>query len=553
MISYRPVDSEDGYFLMLASPDIDKPKKEKPQPKTVVFVVDRSGSMSGAKIDQAKEAHRFVLNNLHEGDTFNIVAYDSVVESFRPELARYNDDNREAALGFVEGIYAGGSTNIDGALKSALGMLQDSRRPSYVLFLTDGKPTVGERNEIKIAANAQSANQVRARVISLGVGYDVNSRLIDRLTRENFGQSEYVRPDEDIEEHVSKVYSRISSPVMSNVKVTFDLEESASDGKSVNRVYPRESLDVFRGDQIVMVGRYRHPGDAKITIKGRVGDKKQKFDFPAKLVKKSRDQSFAFVEKLWAMRRVGEIIDEIDLNGKNKELIDELMALATKHGIMTPYTSFLADETQPNQLASMEGRRRLERNLSELKASSGQLGFMQRGIKQRLKGAKLADNSASNSFYTPRFAESGGGRAPAGFGTANRAGGFPGLPAPPGGGGAGLGGGGLGASGPRTGRPAPTSAPQADGAVAGKAVTKNIRRIGSATLYPRSDNVWLAASAKDIDFVKDKAKIKQIKRFSKEYFALVKENTNAENAILAQQRDKEELVIRLRNVVYHIK
>ena len=101
VLSYRPDESHDGFFLLLASPKIEtdasRPKK------TVVFVVDRSGSMSGKKIEQARGALKFVLNNLREGDLFNIVAYDSQVESFRPELQRFDEETRKAALGFVEG------------------------------------------------------------------------------------------------------------------------------------------------------------------------------------------------------------------------------------------------------------------------------------------------------------------------------------------------------------------------------------------------------------------------------------------------------------------
>ncbi|OYV81029.1 MAG: hypothetical protein B7Z73_18565, partial [Planctomycetia bacterium 21-64-5] len=190
VLSYKPQAGDDGYFLLLTTPAIER-AGEQPK-KTVVFVVDRSGSMTGPKIEQAKGALKFVLNNLREGDLFNIIAYDNAVESFRPELQRFDDETRKAALGFVEGIYAGGSTNIDGALAVALGQLADSSRPSYVLFLTDGLPTVGDVNEQKIVANSQANNHVRARVVAFGVGYDVNSRLLDKLVRQNFGQSEYV-------------------------------------------------------------------------------------------------------------------------------------------------------------------------------------------------------------------------------------------------------------------------------------------------------------------------------------------------------------------------
>ncbi len=239
VLSYRHDGNEDGYFLLLASPEIKAADAARPK-KTVVFVVDRSGSMSGEKIEQAKGAVKFVLNNLREGDLFNIIAFDSEVESWKPELQKFNDETRKTALGFVEGIYAGGSTNIDGALKTALTQLKDSSRPNIVLFLTDGLPTDGEQNEAKIVANSRQYNKVHARIFTFGVGYDLNSRLLDKLSRENFGQSEFVRPNENIETQVSALYRRIGAPVLSDLKIAWDIDANKSDsGKPVNRVYPR--------------------------------------------------------------------------------------------------------------------------------------------------------------------------------------------------------------------------------------------------------------------------------------------------------------------------
>ncbi len=423
VVSYRPCGTEDGYFLLLATPDVKADTAEIPA-KTVVFVVDRSGSMSGEKIEQAKGALKFVLNNLREGDLFNVVAYDTGVESFRPELQRFNDENRKAALGFVEGIYAGGSTNISGALETALGQLKDTSRPSYVVFLTDGLPTVGETNEMKIVEMAKQANDVRARVLAFGVGYDVNSRMLDRLVRENFGQSEYVRPDEDIEARVAALYNRIKLPVMTDVKVTVDIDGlKPEDGGATNRVYPREVYDLFAGEQIVLVGRYKKPGAAKVTIEGKVQGSERKFDFSAQLEAKSGDDSFGFIEKLWAMRRIGEIIDELDLKGQNPELVQELVALATQHGVLTPYTSFLADEnTNIRDLAT--NFREARTRLSALDEAEGASGVYQRAAKgglQRAGGygggitdrAKLSSAPASGPAVAGQPIAGGGSRGAA--------------------------------------------------------------------------------------------------------------------------------------------
>jgi len=216
VISYWPEGAEQGYFLLLASPKI-RAADEAGQSKNVVFVVDRSGSMNGKKIDQARNAAKYVMNNLRQNDRFNVIAYDADVESYLPEWERFTDETRPGAIGFINSIHSGGSTNIDGALARAMEGITDSASPSYIVFLTDGLPTAGETNEMRIVRNAVQRNSHRSRLISFGVGYDVNSRLLDRLTRENYGQSEYVRPDEDIEAAVSRLFDKISSPVLANV------------------------------------------------------------------------------------------------------------------------------------------------------------------------------------------------------------------------------------------------------------------------------------------------------------------------------------------------
>ncbi len=385
VVSYRPQDAEDGYFLLLASPEI-KAAEEKPAPKTVLFVVDRSGSMSGEKIEQARGALKFVLNNLREGDTFNIIAYDSEIQSFRPELEKFNDDTRAAAIGFADGLYAGGSTDIDGALKRALSMLTDDSRPTYVLFLTDGLPTTGETGESAIVKHTEELNRTRAHVFAFGVGYDVNSRLLDRLSRSNFGLTQYVRPKENIEASVSALYRKISAPVMTDVALAIDIEGAGGAEQSVSRVYPKGKFDLFGGDQAVVVGRYRAGGTGKVTLRGKLGGGEKSFDFPAEFKRKSDDDSNSFVAKLWATRRVGEIIDELDLNGRNQELINELVALATEHGILTPYTSFLADENSNFRDLSMT-HESASRSAMQLDAVAGEEGFRQRLAKSELRSA----------------------------------------------------------------------------------------------------------------------------------------------------------------------
>ena len=318
VLSYRPSRSDDGYFLLLACPQI-KAAHDQPPRKTVVFVMDRSGSMSGKKIEQVRRGLRFMLDRLRPGDLFNVIVYDSQVESFRPELQRFNDQTHKAAEGFIEGVYAGGSTDINAALATALAQLKDPAMPNYVIFLTDGMPTTGVTNEAQIVANAKEANQVRARIFAFGAGYDVNARLLDRLVRETFGQSEYVGTEEDIEDHVSRLYRRIESPVMTDVKIEFGLDvKKAEEGSPVDRVYPRGSFDLFAGEQLVIVGRYQHARHGEGDRQRDGGGQPAEARLSRRPAAKSPTNRGGFVEKLWAVRRVGEILDEIDLHGRTR-------------------------------------------------------------------------------------------------------------------------------------------------------------------------------------------------------------------------------------------
>lgn len=520
VLTYRPKDSEDGFFLMLASPpiagsDVDRPKK------TVLFVVDKSGSMSGKKIDQAKAALKFVMNNLREGDLFNIVAYDSNVESFRPELEKFNEETRKAAIGYVEGLYAGGGTNIHGSLTAALGQLKDSSRPNFVLFLTDGLPTVGITNEAQIVAATKTSNRVRARLLSFGVGYDVNSRLLDKVARENFGLSEYVRPEEDIEAHVAKVYSRIASPVMTDVNVAFEFDGvRPEDGPIINRQYPAKVFDLFEGEQLVIAGRYKKSGAAKVVISGRTGSTNQRFDFPAEFTTHSHDSTLAFVEKLWATRRIGEIIDQIDLNGKNDELVNELVELSTRHGILTPYTSFLADETSGTRTLAASSRFGLTRdNFSNLEQADGKAGVAQRAAKGGFQKEALASNAAAP------FSAPGAVSGPVGSGGGNFGG-----------------------------------AVLRDGLSDKEVRLNGIRQNKDNTVYARQreDNgvkkqLLVTPELAQLDIEKDKAQIKTIDRFSDDYFILVRDNTPEENQLLALQQDGDELLVKLRGQAYLVK
>jgi Ca-activated chloride channel family protein len=327
---------EGAYFMLLASPRFAA-AGERVVNKTIVLVLDSSGSMSGAKIRQAKEAARFILNHLDRRDEFTLIDFDDGVIAFSETLVPATSENIGRALKFVEAIEDTGGTNINDALLAALARMRTGERPNYVLFLTDGLPTAGTTDTADILRNIQKANDARARVFVFGVGNDVNTELLDRISTDHRGTSVYIGEDEDLEVAVSSFYEKISSPLLSDLTVTFR-------GIETSQVYPRSLPDLFKGSQLVLVGKYRGKGPVSVALTGKSGREEKRFALEGRVI--AKDDSFNFLPRLWATRRIGYLLEEIRLQGSNQELVDEIRRLGLKYGIVTPYTSFLVTERE---------------------------------------------------------------------------------------------------------------------------------------------------------------------------------------------------------------
>jgi len=331
---------EGGYFMLLASPRYAA-AGERVVNKTIVLVLDSSGSMSGAKIRQAKEAARFILNHLGPRDEFSLVDFDDGVTAFSEALVPATAENVVRALKFVDGIEDSGGTNINDALIQALSRMRGGERPNYVLFLTDGLPTVGTTETADILRHVQEANSSRSRVFVFGVGNDVNTELLDRISSDHRGTSVYIGETEDLEAAISSFYEKISSPLLSDLAVTIG-------GIETSQVYPRALPDLFKGSQLVLVGRYRGRGPVSVVLTGKSGREEKRFALAGRAIAKG--DSFNFLPRLWATRRIGYLLEEIRLQGSNQELADEIRRLGLKYGIVTPYTSFLVTEREAQVL-----------------------------------------------------------------------------------------------------------------------------------------------------------------------------------------------------------
>ncbi|HUB68549.1 MAG TPA: VWA domain-containing protein, partial [Candidatus Methylacidiphilales bacterium] len=337
MLTYQTGD-DDGYFLLLASPSLEL--KSKPEPKDVTFVLDTSGSMSeDNKLKQAKKALQFCLANLNGDDRFEVIRFATEPESLFGALTPADDKAVSQAEKFVSGLTPEGGTAIYDALNQAMALRPaKSGRPYVIIFLTDGEPTVGETNDDKIVAETNQAADEGTRIFCFGLGTDVNAQLLDRIAANTKAASDYVLPTEDIEVKVSNFFAKIRDPILSNVKLSFP------DGVRVSKMYPQALPDLFKGDQLVLTGRYSGSGSGGCALQGDAGGLSQTFSAPVTFEKESVEQPF--VPRLWASRRIAYLLDEIRLHGENSELKDEITGLARKFGLVTPYTAYLIMEDE---------------------------------------------------------------------------------------------------------------------------------------------------------------------------------------------------------------
>lgn len=336
-LAHRRPGEEGAIMLMLAPQrEVDKSRV---QPKDVVFVFDTSGSMQGEKIVQARRALRTVLGALNEQDRFNIIRFSTEVERFRDQITPATPANVQAGQEFAEGFKAVGGTGIDDALQAAIQVMKkrsdaENRLP-FVIFMTDGIPTIGRTQPDEILGNIRKAGLKDIRLFCFGVGADVNTLLLDRLARDNRGAVDYVGRNENLERKIGAFYAKIANPVLSDVKLTFS-------GITVRDLQPARLPDLFAGTQLLVFGRYQGSGKATLKLSGTLGGKTKTYtyqiDVPAEQTRHD------FIPRLWASRKIGVLLEQIRLNGESKELKDEVVRLSKKYGIITPYTSFLVEE-----------------------------------------------------------------------------------------------------------------------------------------------------------------------------------------------------------------
>ncbi|RMG98058.1 MAG: VWA domain-containing protein [Chloroflexi bacterium] len=350
LLSYRE-SGENGFFLLLIAPTV---QVSEVVAKDVILVMDTSGSMDGEKMAQVREAAAYIVGHLNPEDRFNIVAFSTGTTRFAPELVPANRSGDYRA--FLNSLLPVGGTNISQALLETAEMA-DPARPTTIIFLTDGLATEGITDTQLLLDAVKQAMPENVRLFAFGVGDDVDTVLLDSLAQNHRGTTTYVRPFQAIDEAVSSFFAKVNTPVMTDLELEVD-------GIVVEDLYPPQLPDLFAGTQLVVVGRYRDGGPATITLRGQVNGEEQVFTYPDLFFRIRSGESF--IPRLWATRAVGHLLTQIRLQGENPELVQSVVNLSLRYGIITPYTSFLIEE---DDIFSQTGRAVIEEEAMSLAAT----------------------------------------------------------------------------------------------------------------------------------------------------------------------------------------
>jgi len=326
---------DEGYFVAMVAPQEETDDAAIVR-KDVAFVFDVSGSMDGHKIDQARNALKACLNLMNPGDGLHIMAFNDSLNPWKTGIRTLDEESRVDATKFVDQLGAGGGTNIYSAVNTTLETLAKSERPTALVFLTDG---LGSRSAAETLEAIEVSNMgERTRIFAFGVGSDVNRTFLERMGRENRGGYTHIDGSVAIDTVVAQFYSQISRPVLTDLALDFGPDITP------NRGYPSDTPDVYKGQRLVMTGRYRGTGTSTLTVTGTIGGKQKTLELPVRFGDGSDplDNEHPWVGRLWAKRRAEHLMADIRMYGETDEAKAEIIALSTQWQFATKYTSLVA-------------------------------------------------------------------------------------------------------------------------------------------------------------------------------------------------------------------
>lgn len=308
--------------------------------KNFSLIIDRSGSMAGVKVEEAKRAAKFIVEHLNFGDQFNIIDFSTTVKSLFNEMTPYTLSHKNEALAYIDQISASGSTNISGALTTSIQqfLTVDTNKANIIIFFTDGMATAGITGTSDILQQVQETVQTSETEIFLftfGIGNDVDKKLLTLLAVENGGLADFLE-NEELEEKITGFFLTINNPVLLHTQFSFSPD-------IVTAVYPDPLPNLYKGQQLILSGRYAEPADVTLTLSGKAFNLSVAYAFQIHLAD-TNDIEKSFLPKIWAKQAIDKYAIEFNLAESESEA-DSIQAiidsLSICYGVIsTQFTSF---------------------------------------------------------------------------------------------------------------------------------------------------------------------------------------------------------------------
>jgi len=326
-------DGRGTFFTLVLQP----PRRVLPgeaMPKEMIFVIDRSGSMSGFPIEKAKETMRLCIEMMNPRDTFNLLSFSGGTGRCFEKPVANTAENRTTALKYLADLYGSGGTEMMKAIKAALEGQDDPERVRIVCFMTDGY--IG--NDFAIV-DAVRRNAGTARVFAFGIGNSVNRFLLDGMAHAGRGEVEYVTLASQGEQAAKRFAQRINAPVLTDIEIDWG-------ELSISEVYPALLPDLFSVKPIMIHGRLGESKSGTIVLRGQTGG--GPFERQIRLELPAAPPQHPAVASLWARAKVSHLMhqDMAALQRGNfpEDLKGQVTQLGLDYNLMTQFTSFVAVE-----------------------------------------------------------------------------------------------------------------------------------------------------------------------------------------------------------------
>uniref|UniRef100_A0A8C2UWW8 Inter-alpha-trypsin inhibitor heavy chain 4 n=1 Tax=Chinchilla lanigera TaxID=34839 RepID=A0A8C2UWW8_CHILA len=353
---------ENGYFVHHFAPE-GLPTI----PKNVVFVIDKSGSMSGKKIQQTREALIKILSDLSPKDQFNIIVFSGEATQWKPSLVPASEENVGMAKGYAATIQANGGTNINDAILMAVQLLESSNRAellsagsvSLIILLTDGEPTVGETNPTEIQKNVKGAIGKQYSLFCLGFGFDVSYAFLEKLALDNGGLARRIYEDSDSALQLQDFYQEVANPLLTNVAFRYP-------SSTVHEVTQDSFRLLFKGSEMVVAGKLHKQNLDVLSarVSGQMDTQNITFQVEASTAEQGElFQSLKyifhnFMERLWAHLTIQQLLENAvsASDAKSKDLKTRALNLSLQYNFVTPLTSMVVTKPEGQEQSQVANK-----------------------------------------------------------------------------------------------------------------------------------------------------------------------------------------------------